>query len=95
MRARGAKATDIVVLVVAADDGVMPKLRKQLTMRRAAGTPIIVANKMDKESADVDRVLLNELAHKEIVPEEWGGIHLSLKFQRILVRVLMSCLILS
>ena len=73
MRSRGAKATDIVVLVVAADDGVMPQTAEAIDHARAAGTPIIVAiNKMDKESADPDRVL-NELTVKEIVPEQWGG----------------------
>jgi len=72
MRSRGAKATDIVVLVVAADDGVMPQTAEAIDHARAAGTPIIVAiNKMDKDSADPDRVL-NELTTKEIVPEEWG-----------------------
>ncbi|ENV32264.1 translation initiation factor IF-2 [Acinetobacter gerneri] len=73
MRSRGAKATDIVVLVVAADDGVMPQTAEAIDHARAAGTPIIVAiNKMDKESADPDRVL-NELTAKQIVPEQWGG----------------------
>ena len=73
MRSRGAQATDIVVLVVAADDGMMPQTSEAIDHARAAGTPIIVAiNKMDKPSADPDRVL-NELTTKEVVSEEWGG----------------------
>ncbi|MCD1278723.1 MAG: translation initiation factor IF-2 [Psychrobacter sp.] len=73
MRSRGAQATDIVVLVVAADDGMMPQTVEAIDHARAAGTPIIVAiNKMDKPGADPDRVL-NELTAKEVVSEEWGG----------------------
>ncbi len=73
MRSRGAQATDIVVLVVAADDGMMPQTEEAIDHARAAGTPLIVAiNKMDKPGADPDRVL-NELTVKEVVSEEWGG----------------------
>ena len=73
MRSRGAQATDIVVLVVAADDGMMPQTEEAIDHARAAGTPLIVAiNKMDKDTADPDRVI-NELSVKEVIPEEWGG----------------------
>ncbi len=73
MRARGAEATDIVVLVVAADDGVMPQTLEALQHARAAEVPIVVAvNKMDREGADADRVM-SQLAERELVPEQWGG----------------------
>tara|TARA_B100001540_G_scaffold118676_1_gene106223 strand:- start:301 stop:2127 length:1827 start_codon:yes stop_codon:yes gene_type:complete len=73
MRARGAEATDIVVLVVAADDGVMPQTVEAINHAKAAKVPIIVAvNKIDLESADAQRVL-GELAEHELVPEAWGG----------------------
>jgi translation initiation factor IF-2 len=73
MRARGAKSTDIVILVVAADDGMMPQTEEAIQHARSANMPIIVAiNKMDKEGADPDRVK-NEMAAKDVIPEDWGG----------------------
>ena len=73
MRARGAKVTDIVVVVVAADDGVMPQTREAIDHAKAAGVPMIVAiNKIDKPTGNLDRIY-SELADVGVMPEEWGG----------------------
>lgn len=79
MRARGAKATDIAILVVAADDGIMPQTIEAINHARAAEVPIIVAvNKIDKAGADPDRVL-TQLTEHDLIPEEWGGDTITVK----------------
>ncbi|MBP2001074.1 translation initiation factor IF-2 [Paenibacillus shirakamiensis] len=97
MRARGAQVTDITIIVVAADDGVMPQTVEAISHAKAAGVPIIVAvNKIDKEGADPDRVK-QELTKYELVPEEWGGdtifVNLSAK-QRIGLEGLLEMILL-
>ncbi len=99
MRARGAECTDIVILVVAADDGVMPQTIEAIQHAKAAGVPLVIAvNKIDKPAADPDRVK-NELTKYEVVPEEWGGdtmfCHISAKFGDGVDALLESILTLS
>jgi translation initiation factor IF-2 len=94
MRARGAKVTDIVVIVVAADDGVMPQTEEAIRHARAAGVPIIVAvNKIDRPDSDPERVR-QELSKREVIPEEWGGdtlfVHVSAKTGEGVDRLLES-----
>lgn len=73
MRARGAKVTDVVIIVVAADDGVMPQTKEAIDHAKAAGVPVIVAvNKMDKPGANPDRIM-SEMSELDMMPEEWGG----------------------
>jgi translation initiation factor IF-2 len=99
MRARGAKVTDIVILVVAADDGVMPQTKEAVQHAKAAGVPLIVAvNKIDKPEADPDRVK-NELAQLEVIPEDWGGdtmfVHVSAHTGEGIEQLLESILLVS
>jgi len=98
MRARGAKSTDVVVLVVAADDGVMPQTEEAIQHAKAAGVPIVVAiNKMDKPSADPEKVK-TELSHLNVISEEWGGdtqfvpvsAHTGLGIDRLLEAILLQ-----
>ena len=85
MRARGANVTDIAIIVVAADDGVMPQSIEAINHAKAAGVPIIVAvNKMDKPQANPDRVKQQLMDH-QIVPEEWEETPCSVVFRQLLV----------
>ncbi len=99
MRARGAKVTDIVVLVVAADDGVMPQTLEAIDHARAAGVPIVVAiNKIDKPEAQPDRVK-QQLSDRGLMPEEWGGdtvfVHVSAKKRENLDQLLEMILLVA
>jgi len=98
MRARGAKVTDIVVLVVAADDGVMPQTIEAINHAKAANVPIIVAiNKIDKENANPDRVI-KDLANYDLIPEEWGGSTLFAKIsakKKIGIKELLELIVLQ
>lgn len=97
MRARGAKATDIVVLVVAADDGVMPQTKEAIQHARAGGVPIVVAvNKIDKPEAQPDKVK-QELVQQGVIPDDWGGdtmfVHVSAKTGQGIDKLLESVLL--
>jgi translation initiation factor IF-2 len=99
MRARGAKVTDVVVLVVAADDGVMPQTQEAIDHARAAGVPIVVAiNKIDKPEAQAERVK-RQLSDRGLMPEEWGGdtvmVEVSAKQKKNLDRLLEMILLVS
>ena len=99
MRARGAKVTDIVVLVVAADDGVMPQTVEAIDHAKAAGVPIVVAvNKIDKPDAQPDRVR-QQLSDRGLMPEEWGGttvfVNVSAKKQQGLEQLLEMLLLVA
>ncbi len=98
MRARGALVTDIVILVVAADDGVMPQTIEAINHAKAAQVPIIIAvNKIDKQNANIDRVM-KELSEQGLVPEEWGGTTLTAKIsakKKIGIEELLELIILQ
>lgn len=98
MRARGALVTDIVILVVAADDGVMPQTVEAINHARSAGVPIIVAvNKIDKQNANPDKVM-KELAEYDLIPEDWGGTTLFAKIsakKKIGIEELLELIILQ
>src|SRR5699024_1366206 len=90
MRSRGAEITDIAILVVAADDGVMPQTVEAINHAKAAEVPIIIAvNKMDKETANPDRVM-QELTEYELIPEDWEAVLFSFHYLRKKEKVLMT-----